>query len=145
MAFYSKARLALPAARPPFSHPSSLDLVVGPPLLIVQPYTSRSMSGSMSPRSSTSTYRGPDPVEEGLRREELRAEEYGGDDPHDPLPKDHGEIPIPPADKEDPNKVGWDGPDDPTNPQNWTQRRKWAITILCTLLTVNVYVFIPDT
>jgi multidrug resistance protein len=27
----------------------------------------------------------------------------------------------------DPNIVDWDGPDDPANPQNWTQSKKWGI------------------
>ncbi|KAN0061677.1 hypothetical protein ACQY0O_005668 [Thecaphora frezii] len=38
----------------------------------------------------------------------------------------------------DPNEVGWDGPDDPENPQNWSQTHKWAYTILVAVLTVNV-------
>ncbi|KAL1938779.1 hypothetical protein VTO73DRAFT_11382 [Trametes versicolor] len=103
------------------------------------------MSGSVTPRSSTSTLHEPkmqqiNPhVAEELHREELRAEEYGGDDPLDPLPKEDGHIPIAEDEpKADPNKVAWDGPDDPTNPQNWTRGRKWFITILCLLMTVNV-------
>ncbi|KAI3475521.1 hypothetical protein L1887_63078 [Cichorium endivia] len=43
-----------------------------------------------------------------------------------------------PDEQEDPNQVGWDGPDDPENPQNWSQKRKWALTLLCSFLTVNV-------
>lgn len=41
--------------------------------------------------------------------------DYGGDEPDGPPPdeerggKDH-----------DPNEVTWDGPDDHTNPQNWS-------------------------
>ncbi|PPQ75171.1 hypothetical protein CVT26_008701 [Gymnopilus dilepis] len=34
--------------------------------------------------------------------------------------------------------VTWDGPDDPENPQNWSIRRKWFITILTIVMTVNV-------
>ncbi|KAI6090747.1 major facilitator superfamily transporter [Hypoxylon rubiginosum] len=30
------------------------------------------------------------------------------------------------GEKTDPNIVDWDGPDDPTNPQNWSDRKKWA-------------------
>ena len=78
-------------------------------------------------------------LEEGLQREELRAEQYGGDDPQEPLPKEGGNIPVPASEEHpDPNKVGWDGPDDPQNPQNWSNRRKWFITILCVLMTLNV-------
>ncbi|KAK7421604.1 hypothetical protein QQX98_002071 [Neonectria punicea] len=42
------------------------------------------------------------------------------------------------APNDDPNAIGWDGPDDPQNPMNWPEKRKW-ITIgalsLMTLLT----------
>ncbi|KAI0666449.1 MFS polyamine transporter [Trametes maxima] len=77
-------------------------------------------------------------LEEELHREELRAEEYGGDDPLEPLPKEGGIIPLAPEEKEDPNKVSWDGPDDPQNPQNWSRAYKWFLTVLCLLMTVNV-------
>jgi multidrug resistance protein len=39
--------------------------------------------------------------------------------------------------QDDPNKVQWNE-DDPENPQNWTARYKWFITILCGVLTINV-------
>jgi hypothetical protein len=29
--------------------------------------------------------------------------------------------------EKDPNEVGFDGPDDQSNPQNWSQRRKWFV------------------
>jgi len=31
--------------------------------------------------------------------------------------------------------VNWDGPDDPENPQNWSQREKWIVTIAMGTLT----------
>ncbi|KAK0561841.1 hypothetical protein OC844_002990 [Tilletia horrida] len=34
--------------------------------------------------------------------------------------------------------VGWDGPDDPENPQNFSATRKWLLTLLLSLLTLNV-------
>ena len=34
-------------------------------------------------------------------------------------------------------KVTWESPDDPTNPKNWTYRRKWTVT-----LVVGTYTFI---
>lgn len=43
-----------------------------------------------------------------------------------------------PDESKDPNQVEWDGPDDPENPQNWSQKRKWAITVLASFLTINV-------
>ncbi|KAJ7881362.1 major facilitator superfamily domain-containing protein [Mycena olivaceomarginata] len=38
----------------------------------------------------------------------------------------------------DPEEIDWDGPEDPTNPQNWSVRRKWAITVILSVMTVNV-------
>ena len=40
------------------------------------------------------------------------------------------------------NLVQWDGPNDPENPQNWSARRKWLITIVAVITTVNVCVLI---
>lgn len=75
------------------------------------------------------------PAEESL-------EHYGGDDIHEPPPKTKeafsGGISAGPT--LDANMVTWDGPDDPENPQNWSIRRKWFITILTIVMTVNVYV-----
>ena len=41
----------------------------------------------------------------------------------------------------EPKAVTWDGPDDPSNPQNWSYGYKWFVTLICGLLTLNVYVF----
>lgn len=43
------------------------------------------------------------------------------------------------AQREDPNRVQWP-PGDPANPQNWPTWRKWSVTVLCGLLTINVCV-----
>lgn len=37
---------------------------------------------------------------------------------------------------QDPNSVGWDGPDDPANPQNWPASKKWANIIALSIMTV---------
>ncbi|KAH9941408.1 MFS polyamine transporter [Amylocystis lapponica] len=72
-------------------------------------------------------------------REERRMEEYGGDDPREPFRKDdHRGSQTPEIEKIDPNRVGWDGPDDPENPQAWSTPYKWYLTFLCLLMTVNV-------
>lgn len=43
------------------------------------------------------------------------------------------------AQKEDrANEVGWESDSDPENPQNWSPKKKWLITILVSVLTVNV-------
>ena len=54
-------------------------------------------------------------------------QEYGGDDPEKPPVKPSGVAsppqpagpPMPWMKPHDPNRVEWDGPDDPANPQNW--------------------------
>ncbi|EPS94316.1 hypothetical protein FOMPIDRAFT_1026243 [Fomitopsis schrenkii] len=104
------------------------------------------MSGVFTPasqRSSTSTICEPPAahltrVEEEAQREERRAEQYGGDVPEDPTPKVAPYVPSIVDEKIDPNKVDWDGPDDPENPQNWSNRKKWLITALALVMTVNV-------
>ena len=60
-----------------------------------------------------------------ITRQEARIEQYGGDDVE---PPQHEKV-QPPA--EDPNRVAWDGPDDQLNPQNWTETRRWLITLVC--------------
>lgn len=35
----------------------------------------------------------------------------------------------------DPNLVDWDGPSDPDNPQNWSVKKKWYITMMLSCLT----------
>ncbi|KAK4502937.1 hypothetical protein PRZ48_006364 [Zasmidium cellare] len=40
--------------------------------------------------------------------------------------------------EQDPNIVGWDGPDDKQNPQNWKPFRKWAIATCMGLMTLVV-------
>lgn len=36
----------------------------------------------------------------------------------------------------DPNLVTWDGPDDPKNPKNWTNKQKWAATLVVSSFTL---------
>ena len=67
--------------------------------------------------------------------------ESEGESEYSPTKSD---IPVKPLSHptEDPNLVQWDGPNDPQNPQNWPARRKWLITIVAVLTTVNVCVLI---
>ncbi|KAJ5771190.1 uncharacterized protein N7511_003241 [Penicillium nucicola] len=37
--------------------------------------------------------------------------------------------------RHDPTLVTWDGPDDPENPKNWSNKKKWAATITVSLFT----------
>lgn len=39
------------------------------------------------------------------------------------------------AEEGDSNAVAWDGPDDPQNPQNWPQKRKWSNLIALSIMT----------
>ncbi|KAJ7757193.1 MFS general substrate transporter [Mycena maculata] len=89
-------------------------------------------SALVSPVSST--------LERELANDEEDIHRYGGDDPHEPLPKSPGRVrlPSPPLPPLDPEEITWDGPDDQENPQNWTDGRKWLITITCVIMTVNV-------
>lgn len=41
---------------------------------------------------------------------------------------------------QDSHVVTWESPYDPENPYQWTTRKKWAITILVSMITVNVQV-----
>lgn len=44
----------------------------------------------------------------------------------------HAEL----APSDDPNAVGWDGPDDPNNPLNWSMTRKWSNIGALSLMTL---------
>jgi len=70
---------------------------------------------------------------------EHEIEQYGGDEPQDPPVKFPTKSSSHPA--KDPNLVAWDGPNDPENPQNWSVRYKWFMTIVVIVMTVNVCVF----
>lgn len=40
------------------------------------------------------------------------------------------------ATTEDPNAIGWDGPDDPNNPLNWPAWKKWSNIGALSLMTL---------
>jgi DHA1 family multidrug resistance protein-like MFS transporter len=66
---------------------------------------------------------------------------YARDDNHGPparTPTKGCPGPSPPT--EDPNMVDWDGNDDPANPQNWSLKYKWFITVIAIITCMNVYV-----
>ena len=70
-------------------------------------------------------------LEKEIIREEKRLETYGGDSPHHPS--------VGPSPPEESDMISWDGPNDPDNPQNWSNSYKWLITVVCCLLTIDVY------
>ncbi|KDQ51848.1 hypothetical protein JAAARDRAFT_163244 [Jaapia argillacea MUCL 33604] len=96
--------------------------------------TPRSSSETVFDRDRPRSSRIPIELDEEIRQDETHFEKYGGDEPREP-PPNHSSLQI---EKLDPFLVTWDGTDDPTNPQNWSTGYKWAITIICSLLTVNV-------
>lgn len=80
-------------------------------------------------------------IAEITSRIEEKIEHYGGDDIHEPPAKEliiRRSSPLPVEPTLDANMVTWDGPDDPKNPQNWSIKYKWLVTIVCTIMTVNV-------
>ncbi|KAF8070036.1 MFS general substrate transporter [Lyophyllum atratum] len=79
------------------------------------------------------------PLDQEIKQNELRLEKYGGDDIRDPPPQlPDGTADPDPEETIDGSQVSWDGPDDPQNPQNWSTAYKWFITVLCSVMTVNV-------
>ncbi len=90
--------------------------------------TTTTASSATAPLSSTTTI-----------LKDLEAER----DPQDPPLKTKpsaSPLPFLPKPNTDPNLVTWDGADDLENPQNWSFWYKWWITIVCTVMTLNVYV-----
>ena len=82
-------------------------------------------------------------IEQITSRGEEHFERYGGDDIHEPPPKEFlvGGTKLEQSETTiDANMVTWDSPNDPSNPQNWSVKYKWFITFICTIITVNVYV-----
>ena len=106
----------------------------------------------MAPSTTSTMIERDDTLEEEIRRDEERIEEYGGDDPEEPPAKSpvlkSPSLKSPTSTpafhqkhEHDPNMVRFGGPDDKDNPQNWSRSYKWFVTIICSLMTVNVYVF----
>jgi DHA1 family multidrug resistance protein-like MFS transporter len=76
-------------------------------------------------------------------RGEEHVERYGGDDVHEPPPKEFhvgGQNLVQSETTIDTNMITWDGPNDPSNPQNWSVMYKLFVTFICTVITINVYV-----
>jgi hypothetical protein len=99
---------------------------------------------SSTPRSSITAVTEDDKnslkraLEQEIKRDELHFEKYGGDDITDPPLKTESPKKQSHEPEEDPNLVSWDGPNDAANPQNWPRKYKWIITVICSIMTVNV-------
>lgn len=86
------------------------------------------------------------PLSAALQREIDLEEEVldAGGDPYDPpspgppATKTEKAQPLPATGGEDPNKVGWDGPNDLENPKNWSTSYKWFLTGVISFVLINV-------
>lgn len=90
-------------------------------------------SSATTPRLSMEQH---DPIESGIDANIHDKELYQETDV-----ESAPEQPEKPAEKEiqndkDPNLVEWDGPDDPENPQNFSNLRKWIITLTMSSMTM---------
>jgi DHA1 family multidrug resistance protein-like MFS transporter len=63
------------------------------------------------------------------------AEKYDGGDGHRALSRTADESSV---SEIVPEMVQWDSSDDPTNPQNWSFRYKVFLTVVCSIVTINV-------
>ncbi|KAE9405766.1 MFS general substrate transporter [Gymnopus androsaceus JB14] len=77
-------------------------------------------------------------LEQEVLETEGRIEKYGGNDVRDPLPKATSKEDSKESPAVDPNLVSWDGPTDPSNPQNFEYGKKWSITLQCVLMSLCV-------
>lgn len=50
------------------------------------------------------------------------------------------ETAVKPSKEKNSDIVDWDGPNDPENPMNWVQVRKWTIIALVSAMTFDVFV-----
>ncbi|TFK23893.1 multidrug transporter [Coprinopsis marcescibilis] len=82
----------------------------------------------------------PVPLDQVLAQDEEAITRYGGDFCPDPPPKSPlaRTFSVATQQAKDPHLVDWDGPDDPSNPQNWSNSYKWMVTGICILLSLNV-------
>lgn len=75
-------------------------------------------------------------IDEDLeKRSDATQGEEEDDDSRNQQRDDYNEADI---EGSDPDLVDWDGPDDPTNPLNWSRARKWWITMVTAFLTFVV-------
>lgn len=88
-------------------------------------------------------------LDQELADDHERFSRYGGNDPRDPLPRRSSvgtrasrRVSTPALIH--PEEVTWDGPDDPTNPQNWSKLKKWTITMIVIVMTMEVYVLLVN-
>ncbi|KAI2789497.1 Citrinin biosynthesis cluster MFS transporter mrr1 [Penicillium oxalicum] len=96
-------------------------------------------STTTTPRLSMERRESTDQPDETADMKETSHPSLEGDDHDKETDVESAQEPLSssekPADK-DPNLVEWDGPDDPGNPQNFSRRRKWLITVTMSTMTM---------
>lgn len=82
-------------------------------------------------------------IMKGTTESSSTANQHTENMPTEPSPAKMGPEEIPSevssgeiSEEDDRNVVTWDGPDDPQNPMNWPDSRKWINLALMSLLTV---------
>lgn len=94
-----------------------------------------------SPKEIGNTYPEKDIEKEGASR--------GVSTRTTPIPSLRGnsKLELETEEQENPNVVGWDGPDDPENPLNWSNKRKWAaigmVSVVTFLTPLGSSIFAP--
>lgn len=82
-------------------------------------------------------------LEQGIQSKEYPLEKISNDDVREPRFYHSQPHSIHVGDNtSNPNLVTFDGPNDPIDPQNWSNGYKWWITIYCCIMTFDVYVLI---
>jgi hypothetical protein len=76
-----------------------------------------------------------------MEREEIPVQDRNCSGQQDPPQRTSPRLSFLPKANVDPNVVTWDGPNDPSNPQNWSTPYRWLLTAACTAMTLNVYAF----
>ncbi|KAH7316906.1 major facilitator superfamily domain-containing protein [Stachybotrys elegans] len=98
------------------------------PVLFCSRHRQTEMASATEPRADRLDVKNISPLEspedtDGVAT--LRGDEESGE-----------KIPQEALDDSDPNAVGWDGPDDPQNPMNWSESKKWLNVMAVSVLTL---------
>lgn len=101
------------------------------------PSNAGTLPHNVSRRGTTS----PSPTEMGSTNLEKDVEKEGASrgvsTRTTPIPSLHGDskLEVEVEEQDDPNVVDWDGHDDPENPLNWSNKRKWAAIGMVSMVT----------
>jgi hypothetical protein len=98
-----------------------------------------SNAGILYKNSSKQWVTSPAPTETGSTHFEKDIEKEGASIEEStrttPTPSIHGDSKNVTEEQDDPNIIFWDGPQDPENPLNWPNSRKWAAISMVSAIT----------